>query len=392
MSSSAISSPIRSEALWIHSPRWDSFWILSGFWLPLLFLILPLQSARPLILGLTLALWIAHRLSSLYLALCVAEYRPVLQARKGYFFGLPLLLLGALLLWLLCPVSLLPLPRLERILLLGLGDYFFSLYHFAVQHYGVLSVYRSRLPHGQARPEQLKWDWWLCLGVSGGLSLVMDYLHGDLQELHFFSTQPFIPFFGPWSDGQMLLLQLILSLLLLGLWGLNLRRYQRQNQGLARMLYMSALCFMTLASLYLDPLLYFALAQIQHWLVSLGLIGMMAHRSEGTAMAVIESQWKRGWYGFWAWFNARAWGPLLVLVLLSLLLTPILEADYFISRGFSNDAVVVQGFLEPFRHSLWLWGFGALAFFSSFTHYLYDRGVFRFSDPLTRQAALKLLR
>lgn len=368
------------SSLWIHSPLWDSFWILSGWWLPVLLLLLPIATTRPLILSLTLGLWIAHRLSSLYLALCVPEYGPVLQARKRYFFGLPLLLLGGLLLWLLLPSNLLPLPRRERVLLLGLCDYFFSLYHFAVQHYGVLAVYRSRLPHGQQEPAQLKWDWWLCIIVSGGFSLLLDALHGDPQILRLFPVKAL----GAWPAHGFVLLQMGLSALLLLFWGLNLRRYLRLRQGLARGLYMSGLCFMILISVYLDPLLYFAVTQLQHWLVSLGLTTHMAHCSQGQSM-------QQPWYLFWGWFNRKPWGPLLILVLLSLLLTPVLEADYFISQGFSPEAVVVPGFLNQFRDSLWLYVFGVLAFFSAFSHYLYDRGVFRFSDPQTRHAALKLL-
>ena len=365
------------QAVWIRSPQWDSFWILSGFWIPTLFLVLPLASSQTLILWLTLSTWIGHRLSSLYLAWCVGEYRAVLQAKPRYFVTWPLLLGVLLMAFVLAPESVIPIPRLGRFLLLGLGDYGFSLYHFAVQHYGVLAVYRSRLPHGQHDPQLLKFDWWVCIGVSGCLGLIMDGVNGELSHLLGVPAPPL------WVQGIFPSLQLGLSLIILGVWGLLMRRYVRQQQGSARMLYMSSLCYMGLVSLYVSPLLYFALTQIQHWLVSLGLTTHMAHNSQSVP---------HPWYRPWALINRQAWGPLLVLVLLSLSLTPILEADYYIAYHFDAESLTVPHFLTQFKDSLWIYLFGGLAFFTSFVHYIYDRGVFRFSDPITRSAALSLLR
>ncbi len=362
---------------WIRSPQWDGFWFLSGFWVPTLLLLLPLASSQSLIVWVTLCTWIAHRLSSLYLALCVGEYRAVLQAKPGYFFRLPLLLGLVLMGFVLAPESLIPIPRLERFLLLGLGDYCFSLYHFAVQHYGILSVYRSKLPHGQKDPQLLKYDWWMCIGVSGLFSLIMDGVNGELSHLLGLPAPPL------WVQAVFPNLQLGLTLVILSVWGLLMRRYVHQQQGWARMLYVSSLCYMTLVSLYVSPLLYFAMAQIQHWLVSLGLTTHMAHNSR-----VIPN----GWYRPWAWINRRAWGPLLLLILLSLSLTPILEADYYIAYYFNAESLTIPDFLPQFKDSLWIYLFGGLAFFTSFLHYIYDRGVFRFSDPVTRTAALSLLR
>lgn len=368
---------------WIRSARWDSFWILSGFWLPLLFVLLPLSQAKPVVLALTLGLWIAHRLSSVYLALCVREYRSVLAAKKGYFAGWPLAIFVLLMGYLFCPNSLLPLSQIERFLLLAFADYFFSLYHFAVQHYGVLSVYRSRLPHGQRDAALLKWDFWACLMVSGAFSLVLDFLYGDFN--FFGLLQPPVLLTDP---GLLAAIKAVLSLGVLLFWGLTLRIYLRKNQGRGRILYFSSLCAMSLVSFQIDPFLYFSLVQLQHWGVSLGLTSMMAGNSQSQTA---DAPRPNLWYAFWGWVNRRAWGPLLVLVTLSLLLTPILEADYFIVHGLNPEALVVQGFLPQFRDSLWLTLFGALAFFSSFLHYLYDRGVFRFSDSITRKAALGLL-
>lgn len=379
---SSLSSPTsrtQLQSLYLRSPLWDGFWLLSGFWLSFGMLLLPLAQVQTLLLPLTLGFWIAHRLSSVYVALCVVEYRTVLKKRRAYFFGLPALWLGFLMLFLLPPESVIPLSRFWRFALLGAADYFFSLYHFAVQHYGVLAMYRSRLPRSQHTRRLLRWDWWLCISVSGLFSVCMDLLYGEFEPLR-------LLYGGPWTTEHSVF-KLILSLSVVLLWGLTLRRYRRLGQGPLRSLYVSSLCVMTLVSFYLPPLLYFALIQLQHWLVSLGLSVHMAHNSQGAKLADSTA-----WYRFWQRVNARLWGPLLTLLFLSLLLTPILEADHYILSNFDPESLSGGGFLQGFDGSLWLYVWGVLAFFSAGVHYLYDRGVYRLSDATTRSAALPLLR
>lgn len=376
--SRASTEPTAASAggLWIRSPGWDGFWILSGFWVPTLLVLMPLPRARALIVGLTLCCWMAHRISSLYLGLCVSEYREVLRARPGYFLLLPLGLLAATMAFVLCPESLLPLPRLDRFVLLALIDYFFSLYHFASQHYGVLAVYRGRLSHGQAAPGLLKWDRWACFGVTGIVSLLLDAIYDSSSPLRMLGLTSLDGLNPVW-------LRTGLATLVLGFWGATLLLYRRRQQGAGRIAYFSTLCYMTLLSIFVDPLLYFAIAQIQHWLVSLGLTTHMASNSHGTGT---------GWYRPWNWLNRRRGGPLMLLLGLSLLLTPILEADAYLAQGYDSGAVIVQNFLAAWQGSIWLSVFGALAIFSSLLHYIYDRGVFRFADPLTRRTAIGLLR
>jgi hypothetical protein len=115
---------------WIRSRTWDGFWMMSGFWIPTLFLFLPLERAKPLVIALTLLFWMGHRIGSLYLGFCVGEYREVLQARRRYFLEFPLVLLGLLAAFLLAPQSVIPLSLTGRFVWLLFLDYFLSLYHF----------------------------------------------------------------------------------------------------------------------------------------------------------------------------------------------------------------------------------------------------------------------
>lgn len=366
---------------WIRSRNWDSFWIMSGFWIPTLFLFLPSDSVKPLTITITLLFWISHRIASLYLGFCVGEYREVLQARSGYFLIFPLFLLVSLAAFLLVPETVLPLPLLYRFVLLAFLDYFLSLYHFSVQHYGVLSVYRGRLAHGQKDPGLLRWDWWICIGVSGIFSVAMDYLNGELVGFPIFEHAPLV------SQSVIDGVRLALTVLVLLAWGLTIRKYVQKRQGTARILYFSTLCYLTIVSFYLAPLLYFFAVQMQHWFVSVGLTTHMA----GNSRFKPQAQAHGSWYRPWVWINSRAFGPMFVLILISICLTPMLEADYFILHNFDTDTLTVQSFLSRVGDSSWVYFFGWIAIFSSYLHYIYDRGIFRFSDPLTRRAALPLL-
>lgn len=375
-----LSSVVPRSSPWVASLPWDAFWFLSGFWLPIL-VILPVAWSEPIIWTLTLFFWIAHRLSSAYLAWCVGEYRPVVQQNKRYFMGWPLLLLVGLGFFLLLPPAVFGgLPRLWRFGLLAAVDYFWSLYHFARQHYGVLAVYRSRQQGIDASlsPGLLRWDWALCLWVSGVFSLVMDLHYGAFEPLRLWHAWIGIENTGLWT-AQGSLFKRLLSVAVVVFWGYTLYYYRQRHQSIARILYASSLCGMTLLSFYVSPLLYFVLLQVQHWLVSLGLTQHMASRS--------RVQPSGRWYGFWQRVNAIPLGSLGVLILCSVLLMSLLETDTYLVEQLQDAALLAQ-----WQDNLWFYVLGLLAFWSAGVHYLYDRGVFRFSDPQVRQAAFPLLR
>jgi hypothetical protein len=381
VSAASLSSAIVSHSSpWVASLRWDAFWFLSGFWLPVLIL-LPASWSESLIWTLTLFFWIAHRLSSVYLAWCVGEYQPVVQQNKTYFIGLPLLLLVGLSLFLLLPAPFWGgIPRLWRFGLVAAVDYFWSLYHFARQHYGVLAVYRSR--QSRSRPSEsasalLRWDWVLCLWVSGVFSLCMDLHYGEFEPLRLWQAWLGGENTGLWT-AQGGLLKSLLSAAVLGFWGFTLYYYRQQQQSIARILYASSLCGMTLLSFYVSPLLYFVLLQVQHWLVSLGLTQHMATRSRAKPSGL--------WYGGWQRVNALPLGALGVLMLCSVLLMPWLETDAYLVQQLQDPLLLAR-----WQENMGLYLLGLLAFWSAGVHYLYDRGVFRFSDPRVRKAALPLL-
>src|SRR6185295_9738645 len=136
---------------WVRGPAWDGFWILSSLWLaPLIvWLFLRYSDAEHspldvLYFGLTALFWIGHRLSSSYLAYCTEAYRPLLRSQPVRFVVLPLLVTVCCFAIFLPSDSALPWNRAQRLVALAIIDYVFVTWHFATQHFGALSLYRTR--------------------------------------------------------------------------------------------------------------------------------------------------------------------------------------------------------------------------------------------------------
>src|SRR3954453_10939439 len=175
-------SVARPASTWIRGPVWDSFWMLSALWLFPIILWLAHGYSDPesspldlLYFGLTALFWIGHRLSSTWLAYCTEAYRPLLRSQPIRFLVLPLLVTLACFAIFLPPDLALPWTRDERLIALAIIDYAWVTWHFAAQHFGALSLYRSRA--GRARCVQTRrFDRLFGLVVGGGLVFLADVL------------------------------------------------------------------------------------------------------------------------------------------------------------------------------------------------------------------------
>jgi hypothetical protein len=116
----------------------------SGFWLAAIVLVLPHQQMRWVLMLLTLALWLSHRFSTLYMAYTIPQYRQVVSNQKTRFIVVPIIICGAVCGFLYAPQSIMPLSLTKRFILLACLDFFLSLYHFAMQHYGILALQPSK--------------------------------------------------------------------------------------------------------------------------------------------------------------------------------------------------------------------------------------------------------
>ena len=362
---------------WIQGFGWDLFWIFPGIWLfPL---VLFLDDLDPIYAVGVFLFWIGHRVSSLYLGWFSPSFRPLLHDQRQRFIFIPLAVLLLTGFWLLLPESLLPLPFSLRILSLAMLDYFWGIYHFAAQHFGMLRLYRHLDPGSEDVFEKNR-DRWYCLGAAGALVIFAEVMHGTaiLQEDW---TGPILTseVFGG-QQQQLLQFGLILGLC----WFLfMLHREFRSGGSLPRLLYLLQMGVMVGAAFVLDPFRFLVLWTLQHWMSAVGLVSFLggndisSRQTEGSSHSRILH------------IRSRV-GVLILLCLVSLLMTPMMEIEA-LSADRAYSAQWWPEWWEWIQRQSWLPLVMVIGFSSGFIHYLMDRAVYRFSDPQTRSVLTKLL-
>ena len=299
------------------------------------------------------------------------------QRQRFIFIPLGVLLLTGF--WLLLPESLLPLPFSLRILSLAMLDYFWGIYHFAAQHFGLLRLYRHLAPGSEDVFEKIR-DRWYCLGAAGGLVIFAEVLHGTaiLQEDW---TGPILTseVFGG-QQQQLLQFGLILSLC----WFLfMLQREFRSGGSLPRLLYLLQLGVMVGAAFVLDPFRFLVLWTLQHWMGAVGLVSFLGGNDISSRQTGGSSHSRI------LHIRSRV-GVLILLCLVSLLMTPMMEIEA-LSADSAYSTQWWPEWWEWIQRQSWLPLVMVIGFSSGFIHYLMDRAVYRFSDPQTRSVLTKLL-
>ena len=178
--------PCTAPAQWIKSPAWDLVWILNTLWLvPLVLLLgwghddIRASPADTLFFVLAVPLWFGHRVSSAWLAYATPAYHALLATQRLRFVVAPLAIAVACFSVLLAPESVLPMPLAERVVWLAILDYLLVSYHFAAQHFGLLSLYRARA--GRASDASTRrLDRWFALLVGGGFVVLANALAGSI--------------------------------------------------------------------------------------------------------------------------------------------------------------------------------------------------------------------
>src|SRR5215471_3960553 len=171
---------------WVRSPAWDGVWMLSALWLAPLVLWLAHGHTDPesgpldvLYFGLTALFWIGHRVCSTWLAYCTEAFRPLLRAQPMGFVVLPLGVAVGCFAVLLPSDGTLPWTRDQRLVALAVLDYALVTHHFAAQHFGALSLYRTRAG-AAASLQTRRLDRLFALGVGGILVFLADLLAGSV--------------------------------------------------------------------------------------------------------------------------------------------------------------------------------------------------------------------
>ncbi len=382
-----VSPPARSGAArchWIGGPAWDLFWLQSALWLVPLALLLALGYDDPgespldwLVFAFTALFWIAHRLGSAWLAYATTAYRALLRADPVRFIVVPIVIAVACFAILLPGDDVLPFTRIERAAALAMIDFVFVTYHFAAQHFGVLSLYRIRSARA-ARASTRRLDRLLALGAGGVLVVLVE----ALARTNLFQDV----WLGSWLDPEVIAgaadsLRAVGTALVAALTvALSVDEARAPCIEAPRVLYAVGVAAMVLCGLHTDrPMLFVAVWSAQHWLAATAL----AMRVASAEPAPSVSAARRTLHAV----NRRPWALLLVLGTLSVLLLPAMEVEAVGTQGTYYGDRIFGAFAVALRTSDWVPALLAFGFTTGFLHYWLDRAVYRLSHPAVRAAA-----
>jgi len=384
----------RSEAqrpsTWVRGPVWDGVWMLNAFWLVPIALWLARgysdPEASPLdvfYFGLTALFWIGHRLGSTWLAYCTEAYRPLLRSEPVRFVLIPLLVTVACFVVFLPPDDALPWSRWERFVGMAILDYALVTYHFAAQHFGALSLYRTRAERARCAQTR-RHDRIFALVVGGALVFLADLLAGAVAYPDLWINRWLIPAWVGANQGA--IREAAMFVLVIATAFMLIAEARAPHRSLPRVLYILGLAAMVAIALRPRSLfLFVAIWTAQHWILAMGLASQIPSGEPVPASGTV----RRGFHAL----NVRPWAVLLVLGTASVLLLPLfeVEANLGLNRATFYGDRIFGAAAEGLRTSFWVPGLLAIAFASGFVHYLLDRNVFRMSDPRVRAAARGLL-
>ena len=322
-------------SIWIRGPWWDSFWILSG--LPLAGALLLLSPSIYLVLAVTILLEHAHFISPMTLAWSHSGFRALMARRPMKFIGVPLAIIAAtttigVLTSRFVPDLKVDVGTFVRVydfadykqpfVMLVVLYFLWNNYHFGMQNFGVLSIYRVKSGSGTRRKDMIYclgvqfasaiWAYWRVLGLDRGHMQTFYFLAAAAGVVAMLLTEsrwsPRILFIIADAIGLMFFLQSFL-------WG-------------------------------------FAIWSMNHWLVAIGLsshvYGVQRGRSPAPFVAGLIAA---GVFVFWLIYGSGV------------------NLDTIFDPKFAVKTTII---LMSARYGV------------AFTHFLYDRWLWQFSNPDVR--------
>jgi hypothetical protein len=362
--------------------------MLSGLWLAPIVLWLawgyddPESSPLDLLyFGLTALFWLGHRFCSTYLAYCTEAYRPLLRTQPVRFIVLPVLITIGCFAFFLPPDSALPWARAERLVGLAIVDYAWVTWHFAAQHFGALSLYRSRAGR-VACAQTRRFDRFFALIVGGALVFIADILAGAVAYQDQWIDRWFFP---TWMVSAQDAIRNGATLVLVIVTVATLFAELRTSRwSLPRVLYIIGIAVMVGIALRPRSLFLFLVVWTsQHWILATGLASQTVRGEPAPRRGIVR--------GALHGLNIRPWAVLLFLMVLSVLLLPLFEVEANRQAGTYYGERIFGAIATGLRTSSWVPMLVALGFATGFIHYLLDRSVYRMSDPKVRVAARGLL-
>jgi hypothetical protein len=376
------------SSYWVRGPVWDAVFMQNALWLLPLVLWLAYGRADPsrgpldlLFFGITALFWIGHRFGSTWLVYATEAYRPLLKAQPFRFIAIPLLVAALCFAILLPADAALPWTRAQRVIALAIVDYVFSTWHFGAQHFGALSLYRSRAGRSASRTTRRR-DRLFALGAGGVLIVIADMLAGSIAY-----PQQWLGPLPAWFAAEQDPIRFVATALLIAATAAMLVSELRAERiSLPRILYVTGLAAMVGVALQPRSLFVFlAIWTSQHWILATG-IGAQAPSCEP---APAQGMFRRALHAL----NTRPWMLIVFLMLVSVILLPLFEVEAnWQTPGAAWYGDRIFGALAAgLRSSTFVPALLALGFAAGFTHYLLDRAAYRFSDPKVRKAASALV-
>lgn len=364
-----------TEQKWIRSPLWDSVWILSGIPLGLACYALSQAGVPDLFfIGLYVYFLGAHVPAPVVLAWRHPEFKAMMVKNKKRYILFPILFpLTFALFGLLAGLSLTSVRAAPDFLpqIAGPKDLFNAIlvffwiyiawngYHFSAQNFGVLSIYRNKV--GDYPKSQRSLDMWFCHLSCIFLMPVCWYLAN-----YTFINSALVYFPTASNETYFLLRSLCIAIAGVSLLYMLAREIAREEK-------FSIPRFVTVANIGLLPIVIFysmpafnAMYGLSHFLTAIGLTGHILSVNQTRKAGRFE--WRK-FAKFYATYLA------FISIFPCFLVYKTMELEWS-SNGFLNleNASVFLTTVVGFRFGL------------AIVHFLYDRFVYKFSQPEVRKS------
>jgi hypothetical protein len=152
----------------MQSPLWDSFWVFAGLWAPILFFALTAMGwNRPFVFlftGFALFVGTMHRILPIGMVMTSSIFKEARSRDPKRYLYQPLGAVGATALAVGVGFFV---EQKVSLALISCVFVAWTIWHFTAQHFGVMSMYRSRI--GQSREQERFVDRSFCLVIGIGL-------------------------------------------------------------------------------------------------------------------------------------------------------------------------------------------------------------------------------
>jgi hypothetical protein len=349
----------RVTVSWIRGPWWDGVWILSG--LPiggaLTGLVYLGVAPQMMILGLVLLTQTGHLLSPMALAWSHGGFRRIMQRQPTKYIAFPILIVivttfAAFGSSYFAPIRFDPIeikltvmgPWWVPLQLIAAVYALWNAYHFGMQAFGVMSIYRYKA--GNYDPGQRKLDMIYCCLVTWA-TILIPFIPHLAKSTHNLTGWPEAP--HPFLDYvRTVYVVAAVVVIVFMLW-----REWRAGRCMPRILFILTDGLGMIMAFWLG-LWGFAIVAMNHWLVAIGLASHVHANRRGGSTTIFA-------------LGLMAAGMVIFCVLF-------VKVSTLTVTGFSTDALYFTVTAVGCRLGL------------GFVHFLYDRWIYKLRDPQVRAA------